>query len=84
MIAAGAATGRAQPSNQALSQDTDQGRAHQIGLHMHVNKPDGCRNRIVGVQSRKHEMSGQARLNCHPGSLIVANLPDHDHVGVLS
>ncbi len=32
---------------------------------------------------RKHEVTGQRRVDRDVGGLLVANLADHDHVGIL-
>ncbi len=41
----------------------------------------GC---VVGMERREHEVTGQRRLNRHAGRVLVADLTDHDHVGVLT
>jgi len=35
------------------------------------------------VQRREHQVAGQGGLDGDLGGLVVADLPDHDHVGVL-
>ena len=39
---------------------------------------------IAGVHRRKDEVAGERRLNGHVRSFFVADLADHDDVGVLS
>ena len=38
--------------------------------------------RVVGVQRREHEVAGERRLDRDLRGLAVADLADHDHVGV--
>ena len=41
-----------------------------------------ARRRVVGVQRREHQVAGQRRLDRDLRRLAVADLADHDDVGV--
>ncbi len=40
--------------------------------------------RVVGVQGGEHQVAGQRGLDGDLGGLVVADLADHDDVGVLA
>jgi hypothetical protein len=74
---------RAELAHQALREHAEQARGKQVRLDPHVGKPRHRARRVVGVQRRQHQVSGQARLHGDLRSLRVADLADHDHVRVL-
>ena len=57
-------------------------RGREEGLDAHLGEPGDRRRRVVGVQRREDEVAGQRRLDRDLGRLAVADLADHDHVGV--
>ena len=46
-------------------------------------KPRHGREGVVGVDRREHEVAGQGGAEADLGGLLVADLADHDDVGVL-
>ncbi len=74
---------RAQRPDQALRQDADHRRCQQVVFDAHVEQTvDGARG-IVGVNGRQHQVTGQRRLHRDLRGFQVADLADHDDVGVL-
>ena len=73
----------ADPADQPLGQHQVQGGADQVGLDAHVDQPGDGRAGVVGVQGAEDQVAGQRRLDGGAGGLLVADLADHDHVGVL-
>ena len=56
----------------------------QIRRHADVEQAGERRGRIVGVQRGKHQMAGERGLDRHFRGFHVADLADHDDVGVLA
>ncbi len=73
----------AQPAHQSLGLDTAHRRSHQEGFHAHVDQTREGAHRIVGMQGRKHQVTGERGLYGDLRRLQVAYLPDHDHIGIL-
>ena len=73
----------AQRAHEALREDADHRRREQVILDAHVEQPVDGRRGVVGVDRREHEVARQRRLHGDLGGLEVADLADHDHVGVL-
>src|SRR5690606_10573808 len=73
---------RAQGAHQALRDDTVQGGLDQVVRHAEIEQPGQRARRIVGVQGRQHEVSGQRGLYRHLCGFEVADLADHDDVRV--
>ena len=74
---------RTQHATQSLRQHSNQARGQEKRLYTHVHQTCNGANGSVGVQRRHHQMPGEARLNCDLRGLEIADLPDHDDVGVL-
>ena len=55
----------------------------RYGGHPEVEHPRHRGRRVVGVQRRQHQVAGQRRLHRHVGGVAVADLADHDDVGIL-
>ena len=53
------------------------------GLHPHVHQPGHRVGRVVGVQRGEHQVAGERRLHRDLRGLLVADLADQHHVGVL-
>src|SRR5438093_1501616 len=77
------ATGSADPAHEPLHEDGLQHRGHQVGLHAHILKPRDRRRRVVRVQRREDEVTGERGLDRDFRGFQIANLPDEDDVGVL-
>ena len=72
----------AQPPREALGQDRlDACRDHE-GRHAHVGQARDGRGRVVGVDGGEDQVAGHGRLHGDVGGLLVADLADHDDVGV--
>lgn len=70
--------------DQALGDDCAQGRAQQEGLDTEIQQPrHGCGGRLR-VQRGQNQMTGESRVDRHMGGFGVADLADHDDVGVLT
>ena len=70
-------------AHQPLRQHHVQRRADQVRLDAHVDQPRDGRAGVVGVQGAEDQVAGQRGLDGRPGGLLVADLADHDDVGVL-
>jgi len=55
----------------------------QERLDPHVEQTGDGGRRIVGVQRGQHQVAGERRLDGDLGRFEVANLADHDDVGIL-
>ena len=74
---------RTEPAHQALRQDRLQRRCHQVVFQPHIAQPRHCRGSRIGVDRRQHEMAGQRRLHRDLRGFEIADLADHDDVGIL-
>ena len=72
----------AEAAHQPLSDDAFEARGHEEGLDAHLDQPGRGHRGVVRMQSAEHEVSGQGRLDRDLSGLEVADLADHDHVGV--
>ena len=75
---------RAETADQALSQHRLHRGRDQIALDAHVDEARDRGRCAVGVERRKDQVTGERRLNRDLGCFRVANLSDHDDVGVLT
>ena len=57
--------------------------AEQERLDAHVSQTGHGRQGIIGVDRREHEVPGQGRAKADLGGFAVADLADHDDVGIL-
>ena len=74
---------RAEDAHEALREDADDARAEQERLGAHVDGArDGARG-VVRVDRREHEVTRERRVDRDLERLRVADLADHDDVGVL-
>ena len=74
----------ADPARQTLGDDAVDRGGDQEGLDAHVEQTVDRRGRVVGVQGREHHVAGERGLDGDLRGLEVANLTDHDDVGVLT
>ena len=74
---------RAERAHEPLRHHAEQRRGDQIRWHAEVEQPRDRARRIVGMQRRQHEVAGESRLHGHVGGVAIADLADHDDVGVL-
>ena len=75
---------RAGLAHQPLRDDERQRGGDQERLGAHVEQPGDGADRVVGVQGREHEVTGQRGLQRQPRGLAVPDLTDQDDVGVLA
>ena len=74
----------AKAAYQALREHTEQTRGEQVRFHTHVGEPGHRACGIVGVQRGEDQVPGEARLDGDLRSLEIADLADHDDVGILA
>ena len=72
----------AELSRQALGDDAVDRRRGQEALDPHLLQADDRARGVVRVQGRQHHVPGERGLDRDPRGLAVADLADHDHVGV--
>src|SRR4051812_44145468 len=72
----------AQRPGQALGDDAVQGAGDEEGLDAHLDEAADRARRVVGVQRREDEVARERALDGDLGGLPVADLADHDDVGV--
>ncbi len=75
---------RAQGPHQTLGQHTVERRGQQEGLYSHVAQTGNGTDGGIGVQGGEHQVAGETGLNGDLYRLQVADLPDHDHIRVLT
>ena len=75
---------RAQHAHEALREDADHGRAHEERLDLHLDQARDGAGRVVRVERGEHEVTGHRRVDRDLRRLLVADLADHDHVGILA
>ena len=74
--------GVAHPPREALRDHAVDRRRDEVGLDAHVDEPHRRARRVVGVQRGEHEVAGERGVDRDVGALAVADLADHDDVGV--
>ena len=75
---------RPNSAHQALANDGINGAGDEEWLNMHIEQAwqhSRCR---VGVERAKDKVARQCRLDGEVGRLVVADLPHHHHIGVLT
>ena len=70
--------------DQALGGDTVQTGDEIVGIDPHVQESTENVEDVVGMYGGEHQMAGQGRLNRDLRGFRVADLPDHDLVGVVA
>ena len=75
---------RADHAHEPLGEDAVQGRDEVVELDLHVEEAAEHVDDVVGVDGREHEVAGQGRLDGDLRRLLVADLADHDLVGVVA
>src|SRR4029079_11666452 len=71
-------------ANESLSHDAGHGGREQIGLDAHFEQPRHCCDGAVRMQRREYEVTDQRCFDRGAERLRVANLADHDDVGILA
>ena len=77
-------TVRTNLADEPLGHGTDQGGVDEVSLDLEVGQSRNGRGRIVGVQGGEDQVAGQGGLGGVLRGLRVANLADHDDVGILT
>src|SRR5690606_606833 len=72
----------AQTPGETLGDDAVDRRADEEWLDVHLDQTRDRRRRVVRVQRREHEVTGEGRLDRDLGRLLVADLTEQDHVRV--
>ena len=72
----------AERARQALGDDAVDRARDEERLDPHLDQAGDRRRRVVGVQRREDEVAGERRLDRDLRRLAVADLADHDDVGV--
>ena len=75
---------RTRPPHQPLRHDAEERRRHQERLDAEVEQPRDGRRRVVGVQRAEQQMAGLRRPERDVRRLLIANLADQNHVGILA
>ena len=79
----GALAVRAEHADEPLRDRGHERGRDQERLDAHVEQAGGDRRRVVGVDRREHEVSGERGVDRDLRGLDVSDLADHDDVGVL-
>ena len=69
---------------QALGGGEADGGLGEEGLDAHVGQTGEDAGGVVGVQGAQDEVAGERRFDGDVGGLVVADLADHDDVGILA
>ena len=80
----GLLAGRADLPHEPLRRRHVDGGGDEEGLHPDIDEPRHGGDRVVGVQGREHEVAGERRAHRDLRRLLVADLADHDDVGILA
>ena len=67
-----------------LRDDAVDGAGEQVRLDVHIQQTGDCAGGVIGVQRRKHQVTGESSLHRDARGFLVANLADHDDVRVLT
>ncbi|CAB4879527.1 unannotated protein [freshwater metagenome] len=67
---------------QTLRNDAADGARHQERLDSHLDQPRDGTRRVIGMQRREDHVSGKCGLDRDLRRLAVADLTDHDDVGI--
>ena len=71
-------------AHQALGQNTQQRGAEQERLNAHVGEAGDRTGRVIGVQCGQHQVASHGGLDGNLRGFKIANLTNHDDVGILS
>src|SRR5579885_1942043 len=74
----------ADAADQPLGEHAEQRGGEQVVLDAHLEEPRDRARGVVRVQGREDEVPRERRLDGDLGGLGVADLPHHDHVGILA
>ncbi len=73
----------AKGANELLRHHPDQRAGEVKGLRAQVDERRDGLGGAAGVQGRQHQVAAQGRSDGDPGSLGVADFPDHQHIRIL-
>ena len=71
-------------AHQTLRQNHLDRQCHHVARHAHVEQADRCRQCIVGVQRREHQVAGHGGAHADFGGFLIAHLTQQDDVGILA
>src|SRR5207249_5396620 len=71
-------------SNETLSNDSDQCRSEDASVDSEFREPQYRRNCIGCMKRGQDQMSGHGGMKRGDSGIGIANLPDENHIGILS
>ena len=71
-------------AHEALGEQAHERRGDEERLDPHVDEPRDAAGGVVRMDSREHEVTGERRGDRDLGRLAVADLADHDDVGIVA
>ena len=71
-------------ADKALGKRAEEHGSDEIRLDVHFHEPGNRAGRVVGVQRGKDQMSRDRGADGDLRRVLVADLPDHDDIGILS
>ena len=71
-------------THKSLCHDTNQRAGDHVWLDAHIRQSDNGRSRIVRMQRRKYQMSGDCGTDRNRCGLCISRLTDHDDIRVLT
>ena len=71
-------------THQALGQRQLQGTGEQEWFDPHIDQARNGADRVIGMQGAQHQVPGQGGTHGNRGGFAVANLPNHDDIGILT
>ena len=74
---------RAEPAQQPLAEDRQQAAPQHVGLDAHVQQPAQGLDGAAGMERAQQQVAGQRGLQGGLGRGAIADLADHDDLGVL-
>src|SRR3989344_8948358 len=70
--------------DEALGYRNIQSRRNEEGVHPHIDQSRDYAGGIIGVEGRKHNVTGKRGLHRELCRFFIPNLANHDNVGVLA
>ncbi len=74
----------AEATRETLGDHAVEGRTHEERLDVHLGQAGHGAGRVVGVQGREHEVTGEGGFDGDLRGLVVADLTQQHHIRVAS